>query len=133
MARTWFDSAHPFRSALLSFLFIAACLAGCSSNDTEQCNISTPPATADGDGTVTYTASITGDALINTVIYRTQDGPKTVDQPTLPFQVDVMVQNGLGIGITATGSTKDGGNVLVGSSFVDSAGSAPVVSSARCH
>jgi hypothetical protein len=97
-----------------------------------QCNISTPPATASADGTVAYTATISGDATIDSVIFRTQDGPKTVSDPTPPFEMDVMVQGGLGIGITATGLAKEGGKMVVGWSFQDTAGSSPVLAYAHC-
>ncbi len=132
MARTWFGSARPLESALLPVLLLAASLAGCSSNDSEQCNISTPPATASADGTVTYTASITGDATLDSVVYRTQTGPQTAS-PTPPFQTDVTVQSGLGIGITATGITKPGGNIRVTSSFLPAGGTSPTVAYATCH
>jgi hypothetical protein len=133
MARTWFGSSRPLQSALLPVLLLAACGVGCSSNDSEQCNISTPPQTASADGTVTYSASITGDATLDSVVYRTQDGPKTVGAPTSPFQIDVTVQSGLGIGITATGITKPGGNLTVTSSFLPTGGTSPTVAYAHCH
>ena len=120
-------------SSFSSALLVGFCLAACSGSQSEPCNISTAPATAGADGIVTYHASITGDADITTVIYRTVDGPQDVSDPTLPFDVDVAVTSGQALAITATGSAKDGGNVLAGYTFQDAAGSAPVVASAQCR
>jgi hypothetical protein len=114
-------------------VFLLGCsLAGCGSSNDVQCNFSTAPASAPADGTITYTASITGDATFASLIYRTQDGPDTVSYPESPFKAQVMVASGLGIGITATGTAKEGGNLVVGYTFSDGTGDSPVVASAQC-
>jgi hypothetical protein len=131
MAFHWFGWSFLRRGG--SGLLVGLCLVACSSSQSDPCNVSTAPASAAADGTVSYHASITGDADITTVIYRSADGPQDVSTPTLPFQVDVAVASGQALAITASGTAKSDGNVLVGYTFQDSAGSDPVVASAQCR
>ena len=105
---------------------------GCG-EDELACHPSTGTAAADGDGTASYEAHVTGDAHIDTVIYQNDSGPVTVKSPPLPFELDVDVTDGTLLGISASGTAEEGGNVFVSYVFNDNAGVSPRVTSAQCR
>jgi len=114
-------------------LFAGVALSGCMSSNDIQCHVSTAPAQAPADGTVTYHAAISGDAHIDSIINKTDAGPQTVSHPPLPFELDAAVTSGTPLGIIATGWMEEGANIVAGYTFVDALGASPDTASASCR
>ena len=110
---------RPLRAAARCALVLGLGTAACSSPPL-ACRVTPDGYTAPEDGTVSYGASVTGAATIKSVVYRGQDKPVTVAEPTLPFELQVPVASGASIAITVYGSIDNGeeGNVLVSYSFL---------------
>jgi|SRR6187399_1675661 len=106
----------------------------CSSPDI-SCRVTTEDYTAPEDGSVTYTASITGAATIKSVVYQDGDKTVTVDGPKVPVSIKVPVAGGAAVDITVYGSIANDaeGNIVAGYSFLDSAGADSYEFSSTCR
>lgn len=113
---------------------LALGIAGCSS-PAISCRVSTDEYTAPDDGTVTYTASVTGSGTIKSVVYRAGDKSVTADAPKVPFEIQVPVAGGASIDVTVYGSIENDteGNVLAGYSFLDGTDGASYDFSSTCR
>jgi ABC-type glycerol-3-phosphate transport system substrate-binding protein len=107
---------------------------GCSS-PAISCRVSTDEYTAPNDGTVTFTASVTGSGTIKSVVYRTGDKSVTADTPKVPFEIQVPVASGASVDVTVYGSIENDteGNVLAGYSFLDGTDGASYDFSSTCR
>ena len=107
---------------------------GCSS-PAISCRVSTDEYTAPDDGTVTFTASVTGSGTVKSVVYRAGDKAVTADTPKVPFEIQVAVAGGTSIDVTVYGSIENDteGNVLAGYSFLDAAGGDSYEFSSTCR
>jgi hypothetical protein len=80
--------------ALLALGWLAAAVAACEEGaglSNENCDMDTGMSALGGTLTVQYFASATGDAAMSSLTYSTDLGPRTVDDPTLPYSVTVQL------------------------------------------
>ena len=110
-----------------------AALSACGTSNDIQCHVSTAPAQAPADGTVSYHTAISGDAHVDSIIYKTDDGPQTVSYPALPFELTASVTGGTPLAIIATGRMEEGANIVADYTFLPAAGGSPVKSSSSCR
>jgi hypothetical protein len=99
--------------ALLSLVGGALVASACSDSDNpldSACTIAT--AISDGVGTVTYTASRTGNGTISSYTYNTDGGPVTVTDPALPYSLTVTLETAHA-GAAAIG-TASNGSITIG-------------------
>ena len=99
--------------ALLALVGGALAVSACSDSDNpldSACTIST--AISDGVGTVTYTASRTGNGTISSYTYNTDGGPVTVTDPTLPYTLTMTLPTAHA-GAAAIG-TASNGSITIG-------------------
>jgi hypothetical protein len=71
-----------------------ALAAGCTEGaglSSENCDMDTGMSSLGGTVTVQYFASATGDAELSSLTYATDLGPKTVDDPKLPYAATVQL------------------------------------------
>lgn len=96
-----------------------------------SCRVTTDDYTAPGDGTVTYTASVTGAGTVKSVVFLENGSSVTKDNPQLPFEAHAAVSAGAAIDVTVYGSIENDseGNVLAGYTFEGNAGDSYVFSS----
>jgi|GEM_PF-824333 len=78
-----------------------------NSNDPKTCNLSKQTSVSE-DMTITFSATQTGDGIIESLTYKVGSNENTVDNPTLPWQVDVEISAGTEISIEANGKTTNG-------------------------
>ncbi|HEX2671318.1 MAG TPA: hypothetical protein VHM25_10630 [Polyangiaceae bacterium] len=125
-------------SQKLHALVLAVCgsilLLGCGSDEeaSNACTAAPPSDAASADGKVTYSASVTGNGTVVSLVYQADSKAVTVNHPSLPFEVTVDVKEDDPIGISVTGSASNGGKVTAAYAFVDSGGTDPVEVSADC-
>jgi len=95
---------------VLVALFISLAFNSCNKNDSKNpltCNLSKQTQVSE-DMTITFSATQTGDGIIESLTYKVGSNENTVDNPTLPWQVDVEVSAGTEISIEANGKTTNG-------------------------
>ena len=68
----------------------AACQEGAGLSN-ENCDMDTGQSSLAGTLTVQYFASATGDGAMSSLTYATDLGPRTVDEPRLPYSVTVQL------------------------------------------
>lgn len=98
---------------LLSASIVLALAIACSDSsgpDTQTCALATQASTF-GNVTidVKYQAIGAGDGQMSSVIYTTQTGPVTEQNPTLPWEKDVTLTGGVQAQILGSGTVKTGG------------------------
>jgi len=75
----------------------------------ETCNLDAHKDQLPEDMTITFTASKTGDGVINSLSYKTSEGDSTITNPSLPWTQKVDdAKGGTSVSITAQGTVKDG-------------------------
>lgn len=118
--------------ALAAGLSLSA--SSCSSPDI-SCRVTTEDYTAREDGSVTYSASVTGSATIKSVVYQDGDKSVTVDSPKVPVSIKVLVASGAKVDITVYGSIENDaeGNILASYNFLDAAGADSYEFSSTCR
>ena len=79
----------------------------CKKDEEITCNLDAPGQVTE-DMTISFTASKTGDGVINTLTYKTSEGEQTITNPSLPWTLNVDADGGTSISITAQGTVKDG-------------------------
>jgi len=90
---------------MLSFVIIG--FGSCEKDIEITCNLDAPGQVTE-DMTITFSASKTGDGVINTLTYKTSQGEVTLTNPTLPWTINVDTEEGSSISISAQGTVKDG-------------------------
>ncbi len=115
-------------------LALALGAVACSSPAVE-CRVTTDDYQAPADGTVTYTASVTGAGTIKAVVYLDGDSSVNENSPQVPFEKAVPVASGAPIGFTVYGSIENGaeGNVLAAFEFLGAASGGSYQSNASCR
>ena len=88
-------------------LALALGAVACSSPAIE-CRVTTEDYRAPDDGTVTYTASVTGAGAIKAVVYLDAGTSVNENSPPVPFEKEVPVASGAPIGFTVYGSIENG-------------------------
>jgi hypothetical protein len=81
---------------LLALALVAAGAVACEEGaglSNENCDMDTGMSSLGGTLTVQYFASATGDAAMSSLTYSTDLGPRTVDDPTLPYSVMVQLSS----------------------------------------
>jgi hypothetical protein len=81
---------------LLALVLVAAVAAACEEGaglGNENCDMDTGMSSLAGTLTVQYFASATGDAAMSSLTYSTDLGPRTVDDPKLPYSVTVQLSS----------------------------------------
>ena len=84
------------RGSGLSLVAALALAAGCeegSGLSNENCDMDTGMSSLGGTVTVQYFASATGDAAMSSLTYATDLGPRTVDDPKLPYNSTVQLSS----------------------------------------
>ena len=75
----------------------------------ETCNLDAHKDQLPEDMTITFTASKTGEGVINSLSYKTSEGDSTITNPSLPWTQKVDdAKGGTSVSITAQGTVKDG-------------------------
>jgi hypothetical protein len=99
-------------SAIILLVVSFSC--GKSSNsNTNTCTVTTGDAIPlSVNKQVSYTASVTGGAIISTISFQDSAGTTIVNNPKLPFSIDVNLKTGSTASITASGSAGNG-NITV--------------------
>lgn len=87
--------------------FVLVIFESCKKDEEITCNLDAPGQVTD-DMTITFSATKTGDGVINTLTYKTSEGEVTIDNPSLPWTLNVDADGGANISITAQGTVKDG-------------------------
>lgn len=78
-----------------------------NSSDPLTCNLS-KQAQVDESMTITFSATQTGDGEMKTLTYKVGSDENKIDNPTLPWEIDVDVSAGSAISIEASGTTTNG-------------------------
>ncbi len=95
--------------AVLGALFMtAACSSDSSGGSGSACAVDTGPSNTSGNISVTYTATVLGDGKITQLMYATDGGMQTVNNPTLPYALGPLVLTTAHAQISATGSATNG-------------------------
>jgi len=117
------------------FLIFVTILLSCSKkNDTPKtCTVSPTTMTATAAGSLQYDVSLTGAATVSSITYAGNTGSITVNNPVLPFSVNLNVLAGASISITVLGVAPAGTNIKAGYIFVENSGSNPVTVQASCN
>ncbi|PLX01576.1 MAG: hypothetical protein C0595_14190 [Marinilabiliales bacterium] len=95
------------------FIFTVVILfafSNCKKNNTSDpltCNLSKQTQLVE-NMTITFSATQTGDGEIKTLTYKVGSDENKIDNPTLPWEIDVEVSAGSFISIEAVGTTKNG-------------------------
>lgn len=101
----------------------AMCCAGGSAcgdgDDTEGCFVTPPVVETDAAGTLTYSVSSSPLGQVFKVVYATPEGEKTVEDPKLPFSVQLQVPSGAKVKLEVTGRADQGGSIMAGYSFTN--------------
>lgn len=87
---------HSARCRALLGLGLVAGTAACEEGaglSNENCDMDTGMSSLGGTLTVQYFASATGDAVMSSLTYSTDLGPRTVDEPKLPYSVTVQLSS----------------------------------------
>ena len=88
-------STHrPHRVGAMRLAAAVALAAGCEESSGlsgENCDMDTGMSSLGGTVTVQYFASATGDAAMSSLTYATDLGPRTVDDPRLPYNATVQL------------------------------------------
>jgi hypothetical protein len=111
---------------LLSVLFLSCK----KDNGSGQCTASPVADTAPANGTVMYSATVSGGGKLISVTYQDAGGPVTVNNPTSPWHISVNVNSGAAINISVKGS---GGKITAGYTFSDPGGINPIATQAECN
>ncbi len=81
----------------------------CKKDEEITCNLDAHKDQLPEDMTITFTASKTGDGVINSLSYKTSEGDSTITNPSLPWTQKVDdAKEGTSVSITAQGTVKDG-------------------------
>ena len=94
-----------------------------------SCSVSAGPSSL--LGSVTYTATATGNGTLTQVRYTTDAGEIPVNSPTLPWSATVTNTTAFAA-ISGTGSTSNGGSVTVGFTVTPAGGGAAETDSQTC-
>ena len=98
-----------FSIAILSLMIVL--LTNCDSTESsgpESFNLAVTPTEANMDYSVEYKAEKTGDGQLSQIVYNTNDGQVTVDNPSLPWTVTVNIVQGTNISLEASGTASNG-------------------------
>ena len=98
------------RNSVLLFILFALAVAGCKkeTKETVTCSLLANPDTITVGMTVVYTATATGDGTMSALSYATSSGMVTVNNPTLPWTLTILVPSNTKITMTATGTVTNG-------------------------
>ncbi len=95
---------------VLIVIFISIAFNNCKKNDSKDplnCSLSKQTSVSE-DITITFSATQTGDGVMELLTYKVGSNENTVDNPTLPWQIDIEVSAGTEISIEAKGKTTNG-------------------------
>ena len=95
-------------SIVVLFFILLASLSCKKSAEEITCNLNAPSNTTTESMSVQYKASRTGDGTISQIIYQTNDGEKTVLNPSLPWQVTEDIDPDIEVSISASGKVTNG-------------------------
>lgn len=88
---------------------LCAVISSCTDNDEKSnirdCDVSATAYTTQNDGTVKYSVPQIGNSEVNSITYIGTDGPVTVNDPVIPFEVSVNTRAGTSINVSAKGRT----------------------------
>lgn len=93
--------------ALCSGAFVVSACGDDNGVPTLRCGPSTAPSEIAGDITVTYSASLEGIGLVNSITYVTDTGPVVVNNPVLPWQHTILL-------VTSPAAIRAAGSVAIG-------------------
>ena len=93
--------------ALCAGAFVVSACGDSESIATLRCGPSTAPSEISGDITVTYSASLEGTGLVNSITYVTDAGPIVVNNPILPWQTTLLL-------VTSPAAIRAAGSVTTG-------------------
>lgn len=89
----------------LLFTVISSCTDNDEKSNIRDCDVSATAYTTQNDGTVKYTVPQIGNSEVNSVTYVGTNGPVTVNDPVLPFEISVNTKAGTSINVSAKGRT----------------------------
>ena len=95
-------------SIVVLFFILLASLSCKKSAEEITCNLNAPSNTTTESMSVQYKASRTGDGTISQIIYQTNDGEKTVLNPSMPWLVTVDIDPDIEVSISASGKVTNG-------------------------
>ena len=94
---------------IIVLFFIILASLSCKKKDEEiTCSLNAPSNTTTESMSVQYKASRTGDGTISQIVYQTNDGEKTVLNPSLPWQVTLDIDPDIEVSISASGKVTNG-------------------------
>ena len=96
-------------AGIVILFFILLLSFSCKKSDEEiSCNLNAPSNTTTESMSVQYKASKTGDGTISQIVYQTNDGEKTILNPSFPWQETVDIDPDIEVSISASGKVTNG-------------------------
>lgn len=94
----------------LPLILFAVILAGCdsASDNALSCNLEAGPITTGATATVEYSATVTGDADLDALVYAADAGVQTVSGATSPWSLTRTVASGTTVSLSMDASVRDG-------------------------